>query len=621
MGGSMHMGGKRDTRTSRHTEGNRQTGISKGDGGRITTRARAQVPVTAGYQRAERAIRHWVETCARENCFCPSDADARVCLRSNVCEYLCSPGTDQGKPNDASTMALLLRVSMERNPTPVVSRVADQFRRGYGDQLCKFWHIYKERSVYMLLFEELKNIVVKLGGLLGVPIYATQKHIARLGLLDLLPAFRHPGNHNLPGPFVREFQFKSGEGQPAAEGVGVNMWALLLMVSLAGSDEIHNKNSSRVSRALLELILRRAPRAATPGHRVWVRSVNTTADSVESVQVAYKEQPESFLRPLDDVKFAKHGVYTYCPATEDGQMPEDWLHCAQITRAAGLLACKWYEVPPLFLKSQYQVMTDRYYSVWRSGDMNFSAATGTLYVNRTGGILRYEAEEMGYIVRLNVLSWQEELAQIGFILMPMVFRSGALVDLGHSPKRAGCLVPLGTERSLEALGIDVTGMYVSNFDHVKCGYHAQHREGELTFMDPMTTLNNLVPVGQVLWLKGESQTFGEFIDEKLIPEAEDDQPDDVRCLECRLSVPTIVVSLASFTCVHTRLLTPWRAAEPTARRRVRDRAGAQEGAGRRRLHVADLCRARAGSHPVDGGRGRQDDRQAPHGVARLRALI
>lgn len=497
------------------------------------------------YQAAQRAIKTWLEMCVRENCLCPLDTDARTCPRSNLSEYLCSPGTDGGLPSDASAMPRLLRMALERNPLPVISRVADKLKTVYGDQLYRFCHVYKEKSVYILLLERMKNVVIKLGGLLGVPIYDTPKHIARLGLDGQVPALCAAGHQKLPSPFLKEFQFKSGDGQLVAEGVGFNMWGLLLVTSLIGSTDIHTKNSSRVALSLLKLILSKAPRAATPGQMILVRSINTTADNGESVVVPRKGQPESFLRPLDDIKFAKHGVYTYCPATEDNELPEDWLHCAQLLTARKLLgiqSTEWYEVPPSFLKSQYQVIPARYYSVWRSGQMGVPSATGTFYVDQNSAILRFTSEELSYRVRLDVLEWHQRLARLGFLLMPMIFRSGALVKLGGLPMQGGCLVPTGTQRSLEELGIDTAGVFVSNFDHVKGGYHAQHGDRPLTFMDPMTVMNNLVPVGQMMWLRSDSQTFGEFIDQGLIPAAESDDPEDCRCLECRLSVPTVMVS-------------------------------------------------------------------------------
>lgn len=496
--------------------------------------------------------------CVRENCLCPLDTESRTCPRSNLSEYLCSPGTDGGLPSDSSAMQRLLRVALERNPLPVISRVADRLKTVYGDQLYRFCHVYKEKSVYTLLLDKMKNVVIKLGGLLSVPIYDTPKHIARLGLDGQVPALCAAGFQRLPSPFLKEFQFKSGDGQLVAEGVGFNMWGLLLMTSLIGSTDIHTKNSSRVALSLLKQILCKAPRAATPGQTILVRSINTTADNGEGVVVPRKGQPESFLRPLDDIKFAKHGVYTYCPATEDHELPEDWLHCAQLLTARKLLGIRsseWYEVPPSFLKNHYQLIPERYYSVWRSGQMGVSAATGTFYVDQNSAILRFTSGGLSHRVRMDVLDWHQRLAHHGFLLMPMIFRSGALVKIGGLPMQAGCLVPKGTQRSLEELGIDTAGVFVSNFDHVKGGYHAEHGGRPLMFMDPMVTLNNLVPVGQVMWIRSDSQTFGEFIDQGLIPAAESDNSEDCRCLECRLSVPTLLVSrrFSSFFFAFTRL--------------------------------------------------------------------
>ena len=508
-----------------------------------------QAPESPEYLRYEARIKAWVLMCTRERCLCPSDSDQPPDSGNNLCGYISSPGTESGAPNDASQLPKLMRVAIDRNQRPAYERVAVEFQRCFGEELFRFCGIGKEPEILRLLLQQLMRMApVDLRPLLGgVPIYNTGKHIERLGLAQDLPALcRAQGGK--PDHFLKAFAWKSVGNVVAGEGLGVNMWALLVLASLLGTEDIHAKNTSKVAVALLSLIAGMAPRAATPGQRFPVRSFNDQTQNVEMVIVQARGQPEHFLRPLRDDKFAISGEYTYCPA-DDGRVPEDWLHNSHLLAAAKrFLFCEWREVPPTFLRGSYQVLAKRHYAILRQGSRDTSPALGSLYVDSKGAVIRYDSDGLGYRVDLGVMEWSDRLAALGFLVMPMVFRSGALVLIKRSLTQLGCLVPSGTRASLVDAGIDPASVqYVGNFDPIRMGYHALVERDTTVFMDAETVQERLIAPGTVIWIMPGTPTWQGLAEQNLFPRRRSgDVDNDICALRARLNIPTVFVSVQPF---------------------------------------------------------------------------
>ena len=465
-------------------------------------------------------------------------------MLSNACEYLTSPGTDSGMVDIGHPWPALMRVNTpeyQRSKKDVHERVAANFRVLFGDQLFKYVHIGKEPCVMNLLMGKLIHMTpVDLRPLLdGVPIYDTAKHIQRLGLSSRLPALASTDRCE-PDKFLKPFEYVSVARSVVAEGLGVNMWALLLLASLLGTEDIHiNNTRSQVSMEILSLILALGPSGITQGGLCPLRSIHNRTLQAQSMLVPTTGRIESFLRPLHDPEFANKGVFASCPMV-DGWMPEDTLHMGALMAFARriLHGRDWSEVPPEKLLVDYQVVPNRHYPIFRKGSEGEPSVTGSVRVDGRRCEIRYGEETED----LNLEDWSRELGRKGFLMAPVVFRSGALVTVRHETYRVGCLVPNGTAESMLAAGMETgqRGPYVGNFDFIRMGYHALvGPDGETVFMDMESTWENLIAPGTLIYLAPDTPTWLGLKDEGLFPRRSSDDPDyNICALRCRLNVPT-----------------------------------------------------------------------------------
>ena len=92
---------------------------------------------------------------------------------------------------------------------------------------------------------------------------------------------------------------------------------------------------------------------------------------------------------------------------------------------------------------------------------------------------------------LDIFRWQEQLREMGFTMLPMIWRSGACVAC-HG--RVGCLVP--PPANDPSYG-DTEG----NFSLGRLGYVARLGREETADIPVRETLATLLPIGQKLFLK------------------------------------------------------------------------------------------------------------------------
>ena len=133
---------------------------------------------------------------------------------------------------------------------------------------------------------------------------------------------------------------------------------------------------------------------------------------------------------------------------------------------------------------------------------------GTLIIDKSDAHVQYEdrAETFTYE------DWQKELKARGFLVMPTVTRTGALVTYEGGSK-VGCLVPNGTRAAMVSEGANIAeGAFVSNFDHINVRYSALIDEGTLLHMPVVLTIESLVPPGTILWIKPDSQAWADMKD-------------------------------------------------------------------------------------------------------------
>jgi len=424
--------------------------------------------------------------------------------------------------------------------------VGELISNAFGAELLQYCHVEKEPSIYTLLLKSLCTTEVDLRPLLGgAPVYDTRKHIAKLGLQRTLPGL-YNSESAAPDKFLRCFTWKAETGQVMSEGMGVNMWALLLMGSLMGSDEIHTKQSSRVANSILSLILRLAPPGATPGNMIPVRGINERSHHPENVMVSGKNRCEHFIRPVNDDNMAINGRFTYCQVMKGGLMPEDYLGLAPVLGMSEYLACKYWEVPPQYVEGHIQIMQGRWYCIRKHSENAREVVEGTLTIDKGGAHIYYDDRGESFSYE----DWQKELRARGFLVMPSVTRCGAVVTYDGGSK-VGCLVPNGTRAAMVQEGTSIAeGAFVSNFDHVNVRYSALVDEGTLLHMPVVLTIESLVPPGTVLWIKPDSQTWADM--KECFPPTdakggEEDEEEDGRMVQARLNMPTTMVFL--FSCL------------------------------------------------------------------------
>jgi len=425
----------------------------------------------------------------------------------------------------------VLRATQERtgqgthsNTIPTHAMVAARIARQYGQDLYRFCHMGKETSVYShALYTCLTVFVPDFRGLLdNAPVFHTAKHIRKLGLEALVPGLLTQDQDRADNfmkvliiaaaisisslPIIlhlkkQAFVWRSSMGPVLSEGIGINAWSLLVMASLIGSSNLHPKCASDFARSILTRILRHAPRAATPGNKLPIRSFNTQSGKAEMLIISSESRPDHFVRPNMDDVFATTGEFTYCRGK--GQfLPEDVLHCPHLMALAGRLVCSPHEVPARHLQGYYQLIPNQAYPVYRAADSDARHPTPTEGSIRVGGgkvTIRLDNDGNGapFVEHCDFFSWEQRLADLGLVVLPLVARLGAAVWTSSARSALACLVPSGRDGDEEC-----------NFDAERVQYLALHAEGvPPTPIGIVETLELLVPIGTPVCIVPDSAAW------------------------------------------------------------------------------------------------------------------
>lgn len=494
-----------------------------------------QVSRSSNGRKCHESIRRWVVWLMENHCFSPNEFDRPFDSDTNIKSYISCPGTLEGGVNESSEFKNILRFTpSQRGSRMGVQVMAELIFKTFGGELVRFCHFGTEPCIIEKVVEKLLGMKVDLRPVMrSSPIYDSKKHIEKLGLQRELPGLCRQG-YDKPDTFLKLGVWKTSGGAIGSEGGCVNMWCLLTAASLVGCNHIHCKSSSRIAQSLLSLILESAPSSSTPGNVVPVRSFHEVSREAECVRVRSDGRPENFLRPIDDGNFAINGVFSYCPV-EDGEMPEDFLGCGYVREMAKFLKCKYHDVPPQHVHGNYQLVPGRFHCIYsKERDI-----WGSLLVGKTGVHVEYSDHSA---MTWGFDDWEDNLREQSFLVMPTIWRSGAVVRLGVQDGSVGCLVSDGMCASLEEQGGNVEDLgFMSNFDHIKLCYHARVTEDELVPLQVLDTLKQLIPPGQHLWVKPNTDAWNRLQD-KFPPlaeaEAEGGSPCvDERLLRVRLNVP------------------------------------------------------------------------------------
>lgn len=469
------------------------------------------------------------------HCFSPESFDRPYSPDNNVRCYISCPGTVDGGVGEGQDNKNILRfTSSQRGARSTNQVLAELIFQVFGGELVRFCHFGTELSILERLLEKLQGMKVDLRPIMGgSPIYDTKKHLEKIGLQGELPGLCSRQQQK-PDAFLKNAVWKTCGGSIGSEGGCVNMWALLTAASLIGCNHIHCKASSRFAQSVLALVLKSAPASATPGDVVPVRSFHEVSKEAESVVVSCCNRPENFLRPIEDGNFAVNGDFSCCKVV-NGEMPEDFLGCGYVRELAKFLKCKYHEVPPQHVHGHYQLMPERNHAIYSKE----KDAWGSLFIDCNGAhvcISNGEADTWEFD------EWEDRLRREKFLVMPTVWRSGALVRLEEFGDGAvGCLVPDGTAKSLDENGDVVEeGAFVSNFDHLQLCYWARHgsEADDLKALTVLDTFDRLVVPGSFLWIKAGTPAWLGLKDR--FPECSlGEELESERVVRVRLNVPLV----------------------------------------------------------------------------------
>lgn len=278
-------------------------------------------------------------------------------------------------------------------------------------------------------------------------------------------------------------------------GAGIHFVQLLVLGSMIGHfvyQKLHPKIINDLAMGLIMQILRFAPTGILPGNVLEVRSFDCFSGRLESQTLdANHMRVENFIRP-NDVFFAESGELSRC-RNFGNFAAEDLLHMGPLCEVARIIGCKLIEVPAS-AEATYYIRPMKSYCVLNP----LTGVVGTLFSDcKTVSLeARDSSADAGSRHKaFGLLTWQDELRAEGFIMLPMVWRSGACVAWEG---RVGCIVP--HEEPADG-----------NFGLESLDYKVALGREETIYLPALDTLEKLLPIGQRLFLRLESQAAAPMV--------------------------------------------------------------------------------------------------------------
>ena len=452
-------------------------------------------------------IARWLVDCVAEHRFCPAD---EMTYSGDYCEYITSAGLPDGSVETSG----VLRVNQPTNSwKEVPSLLADTLWSAYGLELHHACSLTKE-SMLCALEDMLNEFSVEIQKLFGVNMFDMQRHLQFFGLRDRLNwrCKDRNGKH----PFMIKACWPKGPNETASIGGGLHVIQLLLLGSLVGDvSALHPKIISELSVNLFRQILSYAPAGIVPGNFVELRNFDCYTGKLIPFDLEEGfTHMESFLRPCD-LSFAETGDLTFCKNIGNFAA-EDVLHMGPLCELARKIGCKVYDIPAT-AEVNYYPRPRKAYCIYDP----LRCLQGYIVITETKITMEFQGmqgdDQLSCACTLPLLSWQEEMSLKGFIMLPMVWRCGACVAItaesgNQSGNQSGsitlgCLVP--PEDMVDEDGFDP--VFDGNFSMSEMGYRALVRVGVTVKVPLMTMLQTLLPIGQRLYLKMESQSAGPLL--------------------------------------------------------------------------------------------------------------
>ena len=307
-------------------------------------------------------------------------------------------------------------------------------------------------------------------------------------------------------------------------GIGLHWPQLLLLTSLTGDSigtNLHPQFISDLARTMTRLVLAQSPAGVTPGRMVEVSSFNCYDCSLEPIDMgAEQDRPEHFLRAQNE-QLAIDGILPDCPNFQNFAA-EDIIPVGPLCGWAKCIGCPVHKVPAI-ADVTYNLRTCVPYVIYNQT----TGAVGLIEISQGGLVTTHYEDGSGAgglaSKSFELESWQSELVELGFIVLPLITRSGACVSIGDEGK-VGCLVPP-----------DEHGVFnISTFD--MC-YRAKVNVGTVQVISALDVMEKLLPIGALCYLKMESHSAEPLVRRLNMPLSHDERRE--RVLRVRLSTPNV----------------------------------------------------------------------------------
>lgn len=421
-------------------------------------------------------IRRWLVECKAKGRFCVDDEG----FRKVTCYVSSDADTNQ---NPLVDMICMMRVKKGRvNKDNVEEAIGLRVKDACGPELNEACHFGSEVSVYgHAVGTLLKEWKPDFRRLFGKDIYAHKKHCDKLAYTEWDCS---DWEKDEPPPFARLFTIKDNtNGEISSYALGINLWALLLMVSLKATT-FHPHVSADVSMMLLREILSHSPQVATPGNVCLVRSFHVESTNAQRIVIPSDDRPKHFLRPIDDKQFMETGEYSYAKQIRNF-LPEDIMHCGFLFTMTKVFSCELLEIPGRLVQSEYEILADTGYPVWNP----VSKARGGLIAKSLAQYVTLTDYTHEMESAWPYATWLDQLQNSDFIILPLVMRAGACVLMDGGA--VGLIVPHNGKDNFNL----ETGKY-----RLIMNANETITSTDLYEMDAVSVVQKLISIGQDLFI-------------------------------------------------------------------------------------------------------------------------
>jgi hypothetical protein len=462
----------------------------------------------------------WGVDCLSHSRFCPNPDGG------GFSEYLSGDGDVDGGVENPGMFRLPDRHNRwadQNDHLTAHKNIAKRIWDRFGDQLGPACALSLE-SLVPGVEDILKSVNIKLDQMLGINI-EPQRIFDFFGLSQQMafsPIASAAMNqrHSVHPIGVRAAWMRDGR-ECASYGLGFSLPKLLVLGSFIGDslkDRFHTAIIENLSRALVQQLMLRAPPSITVSKRIAVTSFKCFTCELEHVSLeGDTKRPNHIQRPRSDLTGVTGEISLCGPIGK--WAPEDIAHNSVLLGWEKTLGLPDILSVPASTEVCYYLEEDRVYCIYNQS----SGCLGTLMLNDSGAAFEAETSR-GSADRTGrtflPLSWPTDLAHEGFIILPMIRRSGACVRAGEHG--VACLVKNGED----------------NFSAVDFSYRALKRFEWTEPMHALAVMQDLLPLGTKLVIKCDAHAAGPLLSRLSMPLSIPQLP--LFGIRCFLNAPTVM---------------------------------------------------------------------------------